>query len=181
MLGDSLSAEYGLPRGSGWVALLQNRLTQEKIPARIINASISGETSAGGQNRIDALLTQHRPAVLVIELGANDALRGLPITMVQENLTSIASRAHAAGAKVLLLGMQMPPNYGKDYNRQLSAMYQAVSKSQRAMLVPFFLQGVADAPNAAQLFQADGVHPIAQAHPTLLNNVWPMLRKLLPR
>jgi acyl-CoA thioesterase-1 len=181
VLGDSLSAEYGLARGTGWVALLQARLLQEKIPAQVVNASISGETSAGGHNRIDALLDQYHPAIVVVELGANDALRGLPVAMTQEHLSAIASSAKAAGAKVLLIGMQVPPNYGQEYNRQFNAMFASVAKTQKTALVPFFLRGVADAPNAAALFQADRIHPIAQAHPTLLNNVWPVLRKLLPR
>ena len=181
VLGDSLSAEYGLARGSGWVALLEARLQQEKIPAQVINASISGETSAGGRARIAALLRQHHPALLVIELGANDALRGLPIAMTQDNLNAIASSAKAAGAKVVLLGMQVPPNYGQDYNRQFSSAFSKVAKDQKIALVPFFLRGVADAPNAASLFQADRIHPLAQAHPTLLSNVWPTLRTLLSK
>ena len=181
VLGDSLSAEYGLARGTGWVALLEARLAQEKIQAQVVNASISGETSAGGRSRLNALLGQHHPGIVIIELGANDALRGLPVAMTQEHLSAMASSAKAAGAKVLLVGMQMPPNYGQEYNRQFAAVFSSVAKAQKTALVPFLLKGVADAPNAATLFQADRIHPIAQAHPTLLNNVWPVLRKLLPK
>ncbi|MGH8821081.1 MAG: arylesterase [Rhodoferax sp.] len=179
VLGDSLSAEYGLPRGSGWVALLQKRLAAEKIPATVQNASISGETTSGGRSRLAALLATYRPDVLVLELGANDALRGLPLAMTQDNLDQMTRAAQKAGAKVLLLGMQVPPNYGSDYADHFAAIFGQVARADKAGLVPFFLKGVADAPNAAQLFQSDGLHPIAAAHPTLLNNVWPVLKKLL--
>ena len=179
MLGDSLSAEYGLPRGSGWVALLQKRLAAEKIPARVQNASISGETTSGGRSRLAALLATYKPDVVIVELGANDALRGLPLAMTQDNLNQMTRAAQKAGAKVLLLGMQVPPNYGSEYADHFAAIFGQVAKADRAALVPFFLKGVADAPNASELFQNDGLHPIAAAHPTLLNNVWPELKKLL--
>lgn len=179
MLGDSLSAEYGLPRGSGWVALLQKRLAFEKIPATVQNVSISGETTSGGRSRLGALLVTYKPDVLVLELGANDALRGLPLAMTQDNLNQMTRAAQKAGAKVLLLGMQVPPNYGSDYANRFAALFGQVAKTDRAALVPFLLKGVADAPNAAELFQSDRIHPIAAAHPTLLNNVWPELKKLL--
>ncbi len=180
VLGDSLSAEYGLPRGSGWVALLQARLDQEKRHVTVLNASISGDTTSGGRSRLGALLKAHQPRVVVIELGGNDALRGLPLTMTRDNLQAMTTQAQKAGAKVLLLGMQVPPNYGADYNRQFQAAYAEVAQSTKAALVPFFLKGVADSPRAEALFQADRIHPTQAAHPTLLANVWPTLQKILP-
>ena len=179
VLGDSLSAEYGLQRGQGWVALLQARLDQEKIDARVINASISGDTSSGGRSRLPALLAQHKPDLVMIELGGNDALRGLPLAMTQDNLQAMARAAKATGAQVLLLGMQVPPNYGQDYAKQFSNAFSQVARDQRVALVPFLLKGVADGPNAATLFQADRIHPLAQAHPIILNTLWPTVKKLL--
>ena len=179
VLGDSLSAEYGLQRGEGWVALLQTRLNQEKIDAHVVNASISGDTTSGGRSRLPALLAQHKPRVLVVELGGNDALRGLPLAMTQENLQAIVEAAKLAGAKVLLLGMQMPPNYGQAYGKQFADMFSSVARNKQAALVPFLLKGVADGQDALKLFQVDRIHPLAAAHPTILNNVWPVLRKLL--
>jgi acyl-CoA thioesterase-1 len=179
VLGDSLSAEYGLQRGEGWVALMQIRLDQEKIPAHVINASISGDTTSGGRSRLTALLKQHKPTLLIIELGGNDALRGLPLAMSQDNLQAMASAAKTAGAKVLLLGMQMPPNYGQAYAKQFADMFSQVAKDQHAELVPFLLKGVADVPDSLKLFQADRIHPVAAAHPTIVKNVWPAVTKLL--
>lgn len=179
VLGDSLSAEYGLPRGSGWVALLAQRLAAEKIPATVQNASISGETTSGGRSRLAALLTADKPGIVILELGANDALRGLPLAMTQDNLNQMTRAAQKAGAKVLLIGMQVPPNYGRDYADHFAATFGQVARANKAALVPFLLKGVADAPNAAELFQSDRIHPIAAAHPTILNNVWPELKKLL--
>jgi acyl-CoA thioesterase-1 len=179
VLGDSLSAEYGLQRGEGWVALLQARLAQEKIRAQVVNASISGDTTSGGRSRLPALLALHKPTLLVIELGGNDALRGLPLAMSQDNLQAMAMAAKTAGSKVMLLGMQMPPNYGQAYGKQFAEMFSTVATTQQAALVPFFLKGVADGPDALKLFQSDRIHPVAAAHPTLLNNVWPTLKKLL--
>jgi acyl-CoA thioesterase-1 len=179
VLGDSLSAEYGLQRGEGWVALMQTRLEQGKIPAHVVNASISGDTTSGGRSRLAALLAQHKPTLVIIELGGNDALRGLPLTMSQDNLQAMAIAAKDAGAKVLLLGMQMPPNYGQAYAKQFADMFSQVAKDQQAALVPFLLKGVADVPDALKLFQADRIHPVAAAHPSILKNVWPTLIKLL--
>ena len=179
VLGDSLSAEYGLARGRGWVALLEQRLRRDKLSWRVVNASISGETSSGGRSRLPALLAQHRPQVLVIELGGNDALRGLPLTMTRDNLKDMVSRGQAAGARVLLLGMQMPPNYGRAYAEGFSALYGEVAKAQRVALVPFFLRGVADAADPTALFQPDRIHPSEAAQPKMLDNVWPALRPLL--
>ncbi|MBK6613885.1 MAG: arylesterase [Ottowia sp.] len=179
VLGDSLSAEYGIARGAGWVALLDRKLSAEKIAARVVNASISGDTTSGGRARLPALLRTHRPAVVVIELGGNDALRGLPLDMTEANLAAMAQAAGQAGAKVLLAGMQVPPNYGGDYGRRFAAVFPKVARAQQAALVPFLLKGVADRPDAAALFQADRIHPTAEAHPAILANVWPELRKLL--
>lgn len=181
VVGDSLSAEYGLRRGSGWAALLQERLAQEKVPARVVNASISGDTSSGGRSRLPALLAQHRPTVVVIELGGNDALRGLPLSMTRENLAAMAAAARAAGAKVLLVGMEMPPNYGAKYGQEFREVFSTVARDQKTGLVPFFLKGVADGPEPLKLFQADRIHPNEAAHPLMLANVWPELRKLLPK
>jgi acyl-CoA thioesterase-1 len=179
VVGDSLSAEYGLPRGTGWVALLEQRLAQEKIAARVVNASISGDTTSGGRSRLPALLTAHQPTHVVIELGANDALRGLPLSMTQANLAEMARVSKRAGARVLLVGMQMPPNYGRKYSNDFAALFAEVARVEGAALVPFLLQGVADGPNPEALFQADRIHPSAAAHPTMLGNVWPVLRPLL--
>jgi len=178
VLGDSLSAEYGLKRGSGWVALLEQQLKAEKIPAIVINASISGDTSSGGRARLGPLLTQHRPTHVLIELGGNDALRGLPLELTQDNLTFMTQAAQQAGAKVLLIGMQIPPNYGKDYGERFAAMFASVAKARRAALVPFLLKGIAE-DDATRLFQADRIHPKEEAHPLMLANVWPELKKIL--
>ena len=179
VLGDSLSAEYGLKRGEGWVPLLEKRLAQQKVDATVVNASISGDTSSGGRARFAALLAQHKPSHVVLELGANDALRGLPLTDTEANLLQITQSAQAAGAKVLIVGIQVPPNYGGDYTRRFEAVFAKVAATTRSALVPFLLKGVADAPNAMSLFQADRIHPTAAAQPQLLDNVWPELRKLL--
>ncbi|MGJ7524482.1 arylesterase [Variovorax sp. GB1P17] len=181
VLGDSLSAEYGLKRGEGWVPLLEKRLVQQKIAATVVNASISGDTSSGGRARFPALLTQHKPNYVVVELGANDALRGLPLSDTESNLLQITKAAQAAGAKVLIVGIQVPPNYGGDYTRRFEAVFSKVAGATKAALVPFLLKGVADAPDALSLFQADRIHPTAVAQPQLLDNVWPELRKLLPK
>lgn len=179
VVGDSLSAEYGLPRGSGWVALLEKKLAAEKIAAQVVNASISGDTTAGGRARLAALLKTHRPTVVVIELGSNDALRGLSLDMTEANLAAMTQAAQKAGARVLLAGMQMPPNYGADYGRRFQQLFASVAKAQGAALVPFFLQGVADRPNPLEWFQADRIHPTAAAHPTILATMWPDIQKLL--
>ncbi|MGZ5272108.1 MAG: arylesterase, partial [Ramlibacter sp.] len=143
----------------------------EKIDARVVNASISGDTTSGGRSRLPALLAQHKPTHVILELGGNDALRGLPLAMTQA--------AQKAGAAVLLLGIQMPPNYGADYGAKFTAMYEDVARRCKAAVVPFFLKGVADRPDADRLFQADRIHPTEQAQPQLLANVWPELKKLL--
>lgn len=161
------------------MALLEKRLEAEKIAAKVVNASVSGDTTSGGRSRLPALLNQHRPTHVVIELGGNDALRGLPLANTEDNLRWMAEAAQKAGAKVLLVGMQVPPNYGSDYTRRFEAVFGKVAQERKTALVPFLLKGVADGPNATALFQPDRIHPRAEAHPAMLDNVWPELRKLL--
>ena len=179
MVGDSLSAEYGLARGQGWVALLEKKLAAESMPVKVINASISGDTTSGGRSRLGPLLAQHQPTHVVIELGGNDALRGLPLKMTADNLSAMTDAAQKAGAKVLLVGMQLPPNYGADYRKQFADTFAKVATAKKAGLVPFFLKDVADLADATKLFQADRIHPTAAAHPIMLTNVWPELKKQL--
>ena len=170
VLGDSLSAEYGLTRGKGWVALLEQKLKAEKIDAAIVNASISGETTSGGRSRLPALLNQHKPDVVVIELGANDGLRGQPVSAAEANLKAMIEMSHKNKARVLLVGMRMPPNYGRDYTESFFGMYKKLATTFKSPLVPFMLEGVADKP---ALFQSDRLHPNAEAHPIILANIWP--------
>jgi len=179
VVGDSLSAEYGLERGSGWVALLQQRLAREKVAIEVVNASISGDTTSGGRSRLPALLAQHKPGIVIVELGGNDALRGLPLNMTQANLLAMVQAAKAAGARVLVLGMQLPPNYGQKYAQDFANLFTSVAKAEGAALLPFFLAGVADGPDSDKMFQADRIHPNAQAQPRMLDNVWPALKPLL--
>ena len=176
VVGDSLSAEYGLTRGAGWVALLEQKLKASKIDANIVNASISGETTSGGRARLPALLDQHKPQVVVIELGANDGLRGLPVPAAESNLRQMITMSQQKGAKVMLVGMRMPPNYGRAYTERFFGMFTTLSKQYKAPLVPFMLEGVADKP---ALFQSDRLHPNAQAHPIILNNIWPTFSNLI--
>lgn len=176
VLGDSLSAEYGLKRNTGWVRLLDDRLKKSYPGGRVVNASISGETTAGGRARLPALLKRYAPSIVIIELGGNDGLRGLPAGTVQENLSDMIRMVKKEKGKVLLLGMEIPPNYGSNYTRDFSRVYRTVAKKDKVTLVPFFLKNVAD---KADLFQADRVHPTVQAQPVLLDNVWPYLKPLL--
>lgn len=176
VLGDSLSAEYGLIRGQGWVSLMQKEMEKERIDAQVINASISGETTSGGRARLQTLLDKHHPSIVVIELGGNDALRGLPLAATRDNLRSMVNDAKKTGAKVLIVGMQIPPNYGADYTRQFSAVFADVAKESKSPLVPFMLAGVVEKNG---LFQADRIHPTAEAHPIIFNNIWPQLKRLL--
>nr|WP_272942457.1 arylesterase [Herbaspirillum sp. CF444] len=176
VLGDSLSAEYGLTRGSGWVALLDKRLQQEKIVTAIVNASISGETTIGGKTRLPALLSKHAPDIVIIELGANDALRGLQLSATQSNLQALIDMSKQAKAKVLLVGMQIPPNYGADYAGKFAQLFPAAARQNKTALVPFFMKDIADKP---AMFQADRMHPNEQAQSNLLDNVWPYLKPLL--
>lgn len=179
VVGDSLSAEYGIPRGSGWVALLQQRIAAQRLPWEVVNASVSGDTTSGGRTRLPALLRQHSPALVIIELGGNDALRGLPLNMTEDNLTAMTRAAQAAGARVLITGMQVPPNYGRRYAEDFAALFAKVAKNEGAALVPFLLAGFADVPDAERWFQPDRIHPVAEAHPKMLDNVWPVLRPML--
>jgi acyl-CoA thioesterase-1 len=176
VVGDSLSAEYGLARGTGWVALLEQRLKAQKIDANIVNASISGDTTSGGRARLPALLQQHKPNIVVLELGANDGLRGLPVPAAEDNLRTMIGLAQQNKAKVLLVGMRMPPNYGRSYTERFAGMYQELASQTRVPLVPFMLDGVALEPAN---FQADRLHPLATAHPTILNNIWPQFATLI--
>lgn len=178
VVGDSLSAEYGLARGAGWVPLLERKLKAEKIPAKVVNASISGETTIGGRTRLPALLDQHKPGIVVLELGANDGLRGLPVASAESNLRAMIEMAQKNDAQVLLVGMRMPPNYGRAYTERFSDMYKKLSLETRSPLVPFMLDGVADKPG---LFQADRLHPTAAAQPLILNNIWPQLSALMKK
>lgn len=179
VVGDSMSAEYGLKRGTGWVALLEQRLAREKLAAKVVNASVSGDTSSGGRSRLPALLQQHKPTHVVIELGGNDALRGLPLAMTDDNLSQMVDLSRKAGARVLLVGMQVPPNYGSEYAKRFADMFATIARRHQAALVPFLLQGVADGPDPLKLFQADRIHPREEAQPRMLDNVWPELRRLL--
>jgi len=179
VVGDSLSAEYGLTRGSGWVALLEQRLAREKLRATVVNASISGDTTSGGKARLRPLLEQRKPTLVIIELGGNDALRGLPLEETRLNLVAMTKDAKAAGARVLLVGMQVPPNYGRKYGNDFAAVYARVAKAEGVALVPFMLKGVADVANAESMFQADRIHPVAAAHPIMLDNIWAVLEPML--
>lgn len=176
IVGDSISAALGLDTRIGWVALLEQRLHNEKIDDQVVNASISGDTSDGGLARLPALLTQHHPQVVIIELGGNDGLRGQPPAQLQQNLGAMIDQSRASGAKVLLLGMRMLPNYGVRYTNAFAAVYGDLAAQKKVALVPFFLEGIAGHP---ELMQADGIHPSAAAQGQLLDTVWPALKPLL--
>ncbi|MBI5277012.1 MAG: arylesterase [Burkholderiales bacterium] len=180
VVGDSMSAEYGIRRGTGWVALLQQRLDREKLAARVVNASISGDTTSGGRSRLAGVLKQHKPTHVVLELGGNDALRGLSLSMTEDNLSAMVKTAQAAGARVLLVGMQVPPNYGADYANRFSGLFAKVAREHRAGLVPFLLKGLADdGAEPTKYFLPDRIHLKEEAQPRILDNVWPELKKLL--
>ena len=176
ILGDSVSAGYGLPTGSGWPALLQQRLVAERYAYTVLNASISGDTTAGGRARLGALLEQHRPAITVIELGGNDGLRGGSIDAMRQNLDAMVAAAQKTGSRVLLVGLRMPPNYGPTYVQRFGATFAEVAKARKVALVPFLFEGLAD--NDA-MFQSDRIHPVRAAQPQLLDNVWRELKPLL--
>ena len=176
VFGDSLSAGYGLSQGEGWVDLLAQRLQREKLNYEVVNASISGETTLGGRNRIDAVLQEHKPAVVIVELGANDGLRGSAVETTRANLIAIVAACHKAGAKVMLVGMRIPPNYGPVYTRRFEAMFAEVARQQNTSLVPFMLEGFAE---KRDMFQGDGIHPAAKAQPQVLDNIYRRLRALL--
>ena len=177
VFGDSLSAAYAMPINRGWVHLLQQRLQQRGYPQRVVNASISGETTAGGLSRLPALLQQHRPQLVVLELGANDGLMGQPPPHMAHNLGKMIELAQQAGAKVLLAAMRIPPNYGEPYTRSFQNTFSELAAQYQITLIPFLLDGVAG--NAA-LVMEDGLHPNAQAQPRILENVWPTLEAALP-
>ena len=185
VVGDSLSAEYGLKRGSGWVAMLAARLDDERVgfaghdgAATVVNASISGETTAGGWSRYPALIARHRPAVVIIALGSNDALRGLDLKSTETNLARMIDTARQAGARPVLVGMMLPPNYGKAYADRFTALYADLAKSHDAVLVPFLMDGFAE---DLDKFQADRIHPNESAQPLMLANVWPALQAISGR
>lgn len=176
VMGDSLSAGYNLAADQGWVSLLGERLAGRDPAWKVVNASISGETTAGGAARIDSELATHRPHVVVIELGANDGLRGLPMEQARANLTRMIEAAQAAKARVLLVGMEMPPNYGPEYTAQFRDMFRALAESYRIPLLPFLLEPIA---REREAFQADNLHPVAEVQPRILDHVWPALEPLL--
>lgn len=176
VLGDSLSAEYGLPRDTGWVKLLADRLAQDGAKYSVVNASISGETTSGGRTRLPALLKQHRPAIVVIELGANDGLRGLPVNAMRDNLAAMIDASRAAGARVLLVGVRVPPNYGRDYAERFAATFEDLARRRKVALAPFLLDGFAE---RLEYFQPDRIHPNEKAQSLMLDNVWPHLKPLL--
>jgi len=176
VLGDSLSAEYGLARHTGWVALLAQRLAASHPDYRVVNASVSGETTSGGAARLPALLAEHRPRIVILELGGNDALRGLALDLTERNLATMTTQVQAAGAQALILGMQIPPNYGRPYAERFRQLFATVASAHHAALVPFLLAGFAEDP---AYFQPDRIHPTAAAQPLMLANVWPALEPLL--
>jgi acyl-CoA thioesterase-1 len=178
VFGDSLSAGYGLPQSAGWVNLLQKRLDREKHDYKVANASLSGETTVGGKNRLGAALAQHQPSIVVLELGINDGARGANIAIIRANLTAMIADCRRHGAKVLLVGMRLPPNYGSDYAGKFQRMYAELARSQRVPLVPFLFEGFAADSGA---FQSENMHPNAGAQPLMLDTVWKQLQPLLAR
>ena len=174
VLGDSLSAGYGIPRAAAWVTLLQQELQRTYPHYKVINASISGETTSGALQRMPVTLQEHRPSIVIIELGANDGLRGTPLRLTEKNFDALIRQAQAAGAKVLLLGMQLPPNYGIDYTSQFKMLFQKLAQRHRIALVPFLLEGL-----AAEQYQADNLHPTAEAQPKIVETVMQKLKPML--
>jgi len=179
IVGDSLSAEYGLTRGTGWVHLMSEQAAKEKVKMKIVNASISGDTSSGGVSRLPQLLQIHKPHVLIVELGGNDALRGLSMRMTQQNLITMAKEGKKVGAKVLVVSMQIPPNYGANYAQQMALAYESVKQETGAELNHVFLKGVADATDPLKWFQQDRIHPNEGAQGIMMRNIWPQLKKML--
>ncbi|MCY1262488.1 Esterase TesA [compost metagenome] len=176
VVGDSISAALGLETSQGWVSLLEKRLAEKGYKQRVVNASISGDTSAGGLARLPALLAEHKPELVIIELGGNDGLRGQPPAQLQQNLAGMIDSARGQGAAVLLLGMRLPPNYGARYTTAFANVYSTVAAEKQVPLVPFFLEGVG---GVAEMMQSDGIHPQAKAQPRLLDNLWPTLEPML--
>lgn len=179
IVGDSLSAEYGLTRGTGWVQLMSEQAAKEKVKMKIVNASISGDTSSGGVSRLPQLLQIHKPQVLIVELGGNDALRGLSMRMTQQNLSNMAKEGKKVGAKVMVVSMQIPPNYGSNYAQQMSQAYESVKQETGAELNHDFLKGVADTADPLKWFQADRIHPNEGAQGIMMRNIWPQLKRML--
>lgn len=175
IMGDSISAGFGIDKQQGWVALLNNKLQQQALSHRIINASISGETTSGGANRIAKLLQQHNPSLIIIELGGNDGLRGSPIKLIKQNLSYMIKQSQQSAANVLLLGMQIPPNYGQTYSQLFARQYQELAASHDVEVVPFLLQGIA---GVEGMMQADGIHPTQPAQVIMLNNVYPAIKRI---
>lgn len=175
-MGDSLSAAYDIAAKRGWVALLAERLERERPDYSVVNASISGETTAGGLARLPRVLSQHKPAVVILGLGANDGLRGLPVAQMEKNLSAMIVASRQVGARVLLVGMRIPPNYGPEYQREFDGAFARVAKRHKTALVPFLLEGMAQ---DLTLFQPDRIHPTEEAQPILLENVWQALRRML--
>jgi len=176
--GDSLSASYGIPQQQGWVSLLQQRLEDQHFPYKVINASVSGETSSGGLSRLSATLNEHQPNIVILELGANDGLRGLPLSVMKDNLAQMIEQSKRSGAKVLLIGMKIPPNYGPKYSQSFKQKYQQLSQELKVPRVPFMLQGMENRP---ELIQDDGLHPNVQGQPIILENIWPQLKLILKK
>ena len=178
VFGDSLSAGYGLPLGSGWVDLMRRRLAENDQPFEVVNASVTGETTLGGRNRLPTALSQHRPLAVVLQLGANDALRGQSLERMRDNLRAMVKASRGAGAEVILVGMQIPPNYGQQYTRKFQSAYAEVAREENVPFVPFLLDGFAA---RRTLFQADGIHPTAEAQALMLDTVWKELKPVLDR
>ena len=178
VFGDSLSSAYGIGPREGWVTLMEDRLKQQKFDYNVVNASISGETTSGGAARIDEALARTKPGLVIVALGGNDGLRGLPASQIQANLTRIVEAARRRGARVLLLGIRMPPNYGPQYVREFEAVFTEVARRHKVLFVPFLLQGVAD---RRELMQPDNIHPTAAAQPVMLETVWKELLPLLKK
>lgn len=176
VMGDSLSAAYGLAKEQGWVSLMETRLAQKFPKCAVVNASVSGETTAGGKTRLPALLQTHQPSHMILELGANDGLRGLPVEAMHDNLTAMTVMARRATTQTILVGMQIPPNYGQNYSKRFAEAFTNISRKQKVPLVPFMLEGFADNPKA---FQADGIHPNADFQAKILDNLWPTVSSTL--
>jgi acyl-CoA thioesterase-1 len=174
--GDSLSASYGIEQEQGWVNLLKSKLRSEKLPVDVVNGSVSGETTTGGLARLPAMLDSYQPELLILELGGNDGLRGLPLDLMRENLASMIDLAKASGAEVILTGIQIPPNYGPRYTAPFFETYSALAKQKSLPLVPFLIDGI---PQQPELMQNDGIHPRAEAQSMILDNVWPILKPQL--
>ena len=177
VVGDSISAGYGLPAGTGWVDLLGARIERGRYPLHVVNASITGDTTAGGRARLPALMARYKPVIVIVELGGNDGLRGGNLAATRENLDAMVADVQRAGAKAIIVGMKLPPNYGPAYTREFESLYATVAKARRAPLVPYLLEGFGE---RNEMFQPDRIHPTSAAQAKMLDNVWPALKPLLP-